>query len=223
MDKKQIDSILANWTLVEARAKITNDQRGYWISIAQWLKHQFPKFSSKSEKAKERSLRELDFKVSRIASTQSEDIKDDIVNFFRDNCGIDLSISETATTRADVLINNIYPAELSTERAESSYGQPVLVIDGTAYGVGDETPWGIAGGLTLIPTEPSPEAYELIGRWKRQASIHNAGTSIVKPRQHGQYNRAFTIPASIEAPETEYYVEAYNDNGRLVIRYVQII
>lgn len=42
-------------------------------------------------------------------------------------------------------------AQLTTRRAESSYGQPVLVIGGRAYGPGDVTPYGPASRLVLLP------------------------------------------------------------------------
>lgn len=56
---------------------------------------------------------------------------------------------------------------LTTEHAASSYGQPVLVINGTAFGRGDSYPNGgygkTLGEMTLVallPDDADPLAYE---------------------------------------------------------------
>ena len=66
------------------------------------------------------------------------------------------------------------PATLSTEHAASSYGQPVLLLDGgpshrgdpTPYGPGDVTRWGVAASLLLEAAHPRAEgALPLLDRW----------------------------------------------------------
>lgn len=77
---------------------------------------------------------------------------------------------------ADVTIHlpgRTVPATLSTSRAESSYGQPVLVAEGgpsfngadVAHGPGDVTSYGPACAL-LLDVEPDPEAEALLERWE---------------------------------------------------------
>jgi len=67
------------------------------------------------------------------------------------------------------------PATLSTERAESSHGVPVLVMAGgvsypegqsVAFGPGDVTSLGLAAAL-LIEVEPEPAHERLLERWQR--------------------------------------------------------
>jgi len=64
-------------------------------------------------------------------------------------------------------------ATLSTSRAESSYGKPVLVVEGgksfegraVAHGPGDVTSYGLAATL-LLEVSTSPEARTLLERWE---------------------------------------------------------
>jgi len=59
---------------------------------------------------------------------------------------------------------------LTTEHAASSYGQPVLVIDGHAYGVGDRTPFGLAGGLAMrLVNRADAEGVKLFNKWRALA------------------------------------------------------
>lgn len=53
---------------------------------------------------------------------------------------IELVIADTITTHTQY-----EQAELTTDHAASSYGVPVLVIDGAAYGSGDTLPTRFAG------------------------------------------------------------------------------
>ena len=66
------------------------------------------------------------------------------------------------------------PATLTTEHAASSYGQPVLLMNGgpshggesTPYGPGDVTRWGVAASLLLEAAHPPGEgASPLLDRW----------------------------------------------------------
>lgn len=56
---------------------------------------------------------------------------------------------------------------LTTEHSASSYGVPVLLIDGEPYGPGDLTPYGPARGLSLMADNPTTEALDLLDRWRR--------------------------------------------------------
>jgi hypothetical protein len=53
---------------------------------------------------------------------------------------IELVIADTITTHTQY-----EQAELTTDHAASSYGVPVLVVDGVAYGSGDTLPTRFAG------------------------------------------------------------------------------
>ena len=117
-----------------------------------------------------------------------------------------------------ILINHTHPAELSTERAESSYGQPVLVIDGRAYGPGDNTPYGPASGLTIDPQDVD---YEIVVRWRRLCASLGGGLPVVKLRRNNRYNQSLTVPQEADVPPGEYYVDVYTVGGRVVVRYTQ--
>lgn len=121
--------------------------------------------------------------------------------------------------KAKVLINNETPGYLTTDRAESTYGQPVLIIDGKAYGVEDQTPFGVAGYLALISEDG--KGTELISAWVKQADLLNCGYSLVKPRRINKSNISFTVPAGIDIPMSEYYVQRYVEDGKVILKYVQ--
>lgn len=78
---------------------------------------------------------------------------------------VELIIADTITTHTQY-----EQAELTTDHSASSYGVPVLVIDGAAYGAGDSLPPRFAGA--------SKAAYAV------QASVNfgriAAGESIIK-------------------------------------------
>lgn len=81
------------------------------------------------------------------------------------------------------LPGRIVPATLSTDRAESSYGRPVLVLPGggsypdgpVAFGVGDVTDLGLAACLVLSRAnapETDEEAIYLLAAWHTQSNAY---------------------------------------------------
>lgn len=67
-----------------------------------------------------------------------------------------------------VSVENFAVGELTTERAESSYGVPVLVVDGAAHGPKDMLRGFSAGGLELRPLEGDAR---LLLRWYEAAGV----------------------------------------------------
>lgn len=72
---------------------------------------------------------------------------------------------------------NLMNGTLTDERAESSYGQPVLVLDGNTYGVADEVDGGLFGpqpaykiGLTTNAVVPGgrldDEQLAMLAKWR---------------------------------------------------------
>jgi hypothetical protein len=70
-------------------------------------------------------------------------------------------------------------AELTTEHAASSYGKPVLVLDGVAYGPEDLIDGNMAGScmvccdaITMHPDRMTAEDVEALCSWMGQSAQH---------------------------------------------------
>lgn len=93
--------------------------------------------------------------------------------------------------------------QLTTKRAESSYGQPVLVIGGQAYGPGHVTPYGPAHRLVLLPRTNR----NLCDRWSKlcQSLCGESATAKAMEEARAEVVRMQNMAEQCLAAIREYY------------------
>lgn len=84
---------------------------------------------------------------------------------------------EDVMTKQVRLAINGHAAELTTEHPQSSHNQPVLLIDGVAYGYADripfETPSGTAYTVPSLIQDRSLSATDPVCRWNALVDRHD--------------------------------------------------
>lgn len=74
----------------------------------------------------------------------------------------------TATVTFEVGGGRLWQGELSTDHAASSYGQPVAILEGKAYGVGDVCEGLFLGRLPVSLVDCEDGAEWLVDAWQRE-------------------------------------------------------
>ena len=137
---------------------------------------------------------------------------------------------------AHIIIENTDTSAIITdERAESSYGNPVLVIDNTAYAPADRLPDGKRAGdcIVLLDLRKAHDDIEGAGKlhkkWMalcdRLLSKSGAAYTIIASKRGTSLS--LVIPHEIVEQHSinmgdPYRVEASMDTGKLVITYAKL-
>jgi hypothetical protein len=137
--------------------------------------------------------------------------------------------------QAHIIIDG-HPATLTDERAESSYGQPVLVIEGAAYGPGDILPSGRRACDCIAQLDLRAKHDDIEGAAKLHAiwltlcdqlSSPGRDSYTIMASQRSQSSLALVIPKEIVdregiRPGDPFRATCRIAGGKLIIEYTRL-